>query len=29
MIVLHTITHRWYAFAFVIAFFWAATAERN
>jgi len=29
MIVLHTITHRWYAFAFVIAFFWAATAERD
>jgi uncharacterized membrane protein len=29
MIVLHTIAHRWYAFAFVIAFFWAATAERN
>jgi putative membrane protein len=29
MIVLHTITHRWYAFAFVIAFFWAAAAERD
>ena len=29
MIVLHTLTHRWYAFAFVIAFFWAATAERS
>lgn len=29
MIVLHTLTHRWYAFAFVIAFFWAGTAERS
>jgi uncharacterized membrane protein len=29
MIVVHTIAHRWYAFAFVVAFFWAATAERN
>jgi putative membrane protein len=29
MIVLHTLAHRWYAFAFVIAFFWAATAERS
>ncbi|MGZ4211291.1 MAG: carotenoid biosynthesis protein, partial [Actinomycetota bacterium] len=29
MIVLQTIGHRWYAFAFLIAFFWAATAERS
>ena len=29
MVVLHTLTHRWYAFAFVIAFFWAASAERD
>jgi putative membrane protein len=29
MIILHTIAHRWYAFAFVIAFFFAATAERS
>ncbi|MGZ4213703.1 MAG: carotenoid biosynthesis protein [Actinomycetota bacterium] len=29
MIVLRTIGHRWYAFAFLIAFFWAASAERS
>lgn len=29
MIVLETIAQRWYAFGFIAAFFWAATAERN
>ncbi len=29
MIVLHTITHRWWALAFIPAFFWVATAERT
>ena len=29
MIVLHTITHRWWALIFIPVFFWAATAERT
>jgi putative membrane protein len=29
MIILETILHRWYAFGFVIAFFWSASAERG
>jgi len=29
MIVLHTITHRWWALIFIPAFFWVATAERT
>jgi uncharacterized membrane protein len=29
MIVLHTITHRWWALIFIPAFFWVATAERS
>jgi len=29
MIILHTITHRWWALIFIPAFFWVATAERS
>lgn len=29
MIVLHTITHRWWALIFIPVFFWVATAERS
>jgi uncharacterized membrane protein len=29
MIFFETIGHRWYAFAFIVAFFWAASAERD